>query len=127
MALRSVDDLLAFIEVARELSFTRAAAKLGVSPSALSHSMRGLEERLGLRLLTRSTRSVTLTPTGDRLDLVQPHLETGKLVQLLADWPPPFAGYHLYYPSRRQPTAAFKVLLETLRYPRPRPAVRQKE
>jgi DNA-binding transcriptional LysR family regulator len=118
MALRSVDDLLAFIEVARELSFTRAAAKLGVSPSALSHSMRGLEERLGLRLLTRSTRSVTLTPTGDRLDLVQPHLETGKLVQLLADWTPPFAGYHLYYPSRRQPTAAFTVLLETLRYPR---------
>jgi DNA-binding transcriptional LysR family regulator len=127
MARRSLDDLLAFIEVARELGFTRAAAKLGVSPSALSHSMRGLEERLGLRLLTRSTRSVTLTPTGDRLDLVQPHLETGKLVQLLADWTPPFAGYHLYYPSRRQPTAAFKVLLETLRYPRPRPAVRQKE
>jgi DNA-binding transcriptional LysR family regulator len=67
MARRSVDDLLAFVEVARELSFTRAAAKLGVSPSALSHSMRGLEERLGIRLLTRSTRSVTLTAAGDRL------------------------------------------------------------
>jgi DNA-binding transcriptional LysR family regulator len=61
MARRSADDLIAFIEVARELSFTRAAAKLGVSPSALSHSMRGLKERLGLRLLTRTTRSVTLT------------------------------------------------------------------
>jgi DNA-binding transcriptional LysR family regulator len=297
MARRSVDDLLAFIEVARELSFTRAAAKLGVSPSALSHSMRGLEERLGLRLLTRSTRSVALTAAGDRLlqsigprldeidaelaalgelrdkpagtiritvdehgfnsalwpalrkllpkypeikvevaiengftdivaerfdagvrlggtvakdmiampigpdlrmvavaapsylagktlprkpqdltehacvnlrlstrggiyawefekrgrefrvrvdgqfivngiapmliatldgfgvgylplDLVQSHLDKGKLVQLLPDWTPPFAGYHLYYPSRRQPTAAFTVLLETLRYPR---------
>jgi DNA-binding transcriptional LysR family regulator len=296
MARRSVDDLLAFIEVARELSFTRAAAKLGVSPSALSHSMRGLEERLGLRLLTRSTRSVTLTAAGDRLlqsigprldeidaelaalgelrdkpagtiritvdehgfnsalwpalrkllakypdikvevaiengltdivaerfdagvrlggtvakdmiampigpdvrmvavaassyltgkalprkpqdltehacvnlrlstrggiyawefekrgrefrvrvdgqfivngiapmltatldgcgvgylplDLVQPYLDKGRLVQLLSDWTPPFAGYHLYYPSRRQPTAAFTVLLETLRYP----------
>jgi len=298
MPRRSVDDLLAFIEVARELSFTRAAAKLGVSPSALSHSMRGLEERLGLRLLTRSTRSVTLTAAGDRLfhsvgprldeidaevaalgelrdkpagiiritvdehgfnsalwpalrkllpkypdvkvevavenglidivaerfdagvrlggtvakdmiampigpemrmvtvaapvyltgkalprkpqdltehscinlrlstlgglyawefekrgkelrvhvegqfivngiapmltatldgcgigylplDLVQPYLDKGKLVLLLADWTPPFAGYHLYYPSRRQPTAAFTVLLETLRYSRP--------
>jgi DNA-binding transcriptional LysR family regulator len=298
MARRSVDDLLAFIEVARELSFTRAAAKLGVSPSALSHSMRGLEERLGLRLLTRSTRSVTLTAAGDRLlqsigprldeihaelaalgelrdkpagsiritvdehgfnsalwpalrkllprypdikvevaiengftdivaerfdagvrlggtvakdmiampigpdlrmvavaapsylagkalprkpqdltehacvnlrlstrggiyawefekrgrefrvrvdgqfivngiapmlvatldgcgvgylplDLVQRHLDKGKLVQLLPDWTPPFAGYHLYYPSRRQPTAAFTVLLETLRLTRP--------
>ena len=67
MPRRSVDDLLDFIQVARELSFTRAAAKLGVSPSALSHSIRGLEERLGLRLLTRSTRSVTLTAAGDRL------------------------------------------------------------
>jgi DNA-binding transcriptional LysR family regulator len=297
MPRRSVDDLLSFIEVARELSFTRAAAKLGVSPSALSHSMRGLEERLGLRLLTRSTRSVTLTAAGARLlraigprldeidaeltslgelrdkpagmirvtvdehgfnsalwpalrtllpsypdikvevaiengltdivaqrfdagvrlggavakdmiampigpplrmvavaapaylalrplprrpqdltehtcinlrlatrgaiyawefekrgrelrvrvdgqfivngiapmlvaaldgcgvgylplDLVQPHIDTGALVQLLSDWTPPFAGYHLYYPSRRQPTAAFKVLVEALRYPR---------
>jgi DNA-binding transcriptional LysR family regulator len=298
MARHSADDLIAFIEVARELSFTRAAAKLGVSPSALSHSMRGLEERLGLRLLTRTTRSVTLTAAGDRLlqsvgprfdeidaelaalgelrdkpagtiritvdehgfnsalwpalrrllskypdikvevaiengftdivaarfdagvrlggtvakdmiampigpdlrmvavaapsylagktlprkpqdltehacvnlrlstrggiypwefekrgrefrvrvdgqfivngiapmlvatldgcgigylplDLVQPYLDKGKLVQLLSDWTPPFAGYHLYYPSRRQPTAAFTVLLETLRLNRP--------
>src|SRR5258706_348283 len=47
MGRRSLDDLLAFLQVARELSFTRAAAKIGVSPSALSHSMRGLEERLG--------------------------------------------------------------------------------
>jgi len=298
MPRRSVDDLLAFIEVARELSFSRAAAKLGVSPSALSHSMRGLEERLGLRLLTRSTRSVALTAAGERLlqsvgprldeidaelaslgelrdkpagiirvtvdehgfnsalwpalrkllpkypdikvevaiengltdivaerfdagvrlggsvakdmiampigpelrmvavaapsylagkalprkpqdliehacinlrlstrggiyawefekrgrefrvrvdgqfivngiapmliatldgcgvgylplDLVQPYIDKGKLVQLLSDWTPPIAGYHLYYPSRRQPTAAFTVLLETLRYHRP--------
>jgi DNA-binding transcriptional LysR family regulator len=298
MARHSTDDLIAFIEVARELSFTRAAARLGVSPSALSHSMRGLEERLGLRLLTRTTRSVTLTAAGDRLlqsvgprldeidaelaalrelrdkpagtiritvdehgfnsalwpalrrllpkypdikvevaiengftdivaerfdagvrlggtvakdmiampigpdlrmvavaapsylagktlprkpqdltehacvnlrlstrggiypwefekrgrefrvrvdgqfmvngiapmlvatldgcgigylplDLVQPYLDKGKLVQLLSDWTPPFAGYHLYYPSRRQPAAAFTVLLETLRLNRP--------
>ena len=60
-------DLSAFTQVARARSFTRAAATLGVSPSALSHSMRGLEERLGLRLLNRTTRSVTPTEAGERL------------------------------------------------------------
>lgn len=63
----NANDLIAFITVARERSFTRAAAKLGVSPSALSHTMRALEERLGLRLLTRTTRSVTPTEAGERL------------------------------------------------------------
>jgi DNA-binding transcriptional LysR family regulator len=62
-----ISDLLAFLAVARERSFTRGAAQLGVSPSALSHTMRGLEQRLGLRLLTRSTRSVALTEAGERL------------------------------------------------------------
>jgi hypothetical protein len=51
-------DLIAFMTIAREGSFTRAAAKLGVSQPALSHRIRGMEERLGLRLLTRTTRSV---------------------------------------------------------------------
>jgi DNA-binding transcriptional LysR family regulator len=63
----NVNDLLAFLAVARERSFTRAAAKLGVSPSALSHTIRGLEERLGVRLLTRTTRSVAPTEAGERL------------------------------------------------------------
>ena len=63
----NVNDLLAFLAVTRERSFTRAAAQLGVSPSALSHAMRGLEERLGLRLLTRTTRSVAPTEAGERL------------------------------------------------------------
>jgi DNA-binding transcriptional LysR family regulator len=54
-----LDDLLAFIAVARECSFTKAAAKLGVSQSALSHTIRELEARLGVRLLTRTTRSVS--------------------------------------------------------------------
>jgi len=67
MARANVNDLIAFITVARERSFTRAAAKLGVSPSALSHTLRGLEERLGLRLLTRTTRSVSPTEAGERL------------------------------------------------------------
>ncbi len=67
MARQNVNDLLAFLAVARERSFTRAAAKLGVSQSALSHTVRGLEERLGLRLLTRTTRSVSPTEAGERL------------------------------------------------------------
>jgi DNA-binding transcriptional LysR family regulator len=67
MSRQNANDLLAFLAVARERSFTRAAAKLGVSPSALSHAMRGLEERLGLRLLSRTTRSVEPTEAGERL------------------------------------------------------------
>jgi DNA-binding transcriptional LysR family regulator len=63
----NLNDLLAFLAVAQERSFTRAAAKLGVSQSALSHTIRGLEEQLGLRLLTRTTRSVVPTEVGERL------------------------------------------------------------
>lgn len=63
----SFDHLAAFVAVARERSFTRAAAKLGVSQSALSQTIKGLEARLGLRLLTRSTRSVMPTEAGERL------------------------------------------------------------
>jgi len=61
------NDLLAFVAVAREGSFTRAAAQLGVSQSALSHTIRSLEARLGIRLLTRTTRSVSATDAGQRL------------------------------------------------------------
>ena len=61
------NDLAAFVVVADEMSFTKAAAKLEMSPSALSHAMKGLERRLGLRLLTRTTRSVATTEAGDRL------------------------------------------------------------
>src|SRR4051795_10660823 len=62
-----LNDLVAFLAVARERSFTKAAAKLGVSQSALSHTVRGLEARLGVRLLTRTTRSVAPTEAGERL------------------------------------------------------------
>ena len=62
-----LDDLLAFLAVGRERSFTKAAAKLGVSQSALSHTIRELEARLGVRLLTRTTRSVSPTEAGERL------------------------------------------------------------
>ena len=67
MLRRELGDLLAFLAVAKERSFTRAAAKLGVSQSALSHTIRELEERLGIRLLTRTTRSVAPTHAGERL------------------------------------------------------------
>ncbi|WP_138473030.1 LysR family transcriptional regulator [Poseidonocella sp. HB161398] len=67
MARLPLNDLAGFAAVARTRSFTAAAAELGVSPSALSHAMRGLEERLGLRLLARSTRSVAPTEAGAAL------------------------------------------------------------
>src|SRR5271168_3451190 len=66
MPRENLNDLLGFLAIARERSFTRAAAKLGVSQSALSHTIRGLEARLGLRLLTRTTRSVA--PAFDQID-----------------------------------------------------------
>jgi DNA-binding transcriptional LysR family regulator len=71
-----LDDLLAFVAVGRERSFTKAAAKLGVSQSALSHTIRGLEDRLGVRLLTRTTRSVSPTQAGERLlNTISPHFD----------------------------------------------------
>jgi DNA-binding transcriptional LysR family regulator len=76
MPRENFNDLTAFLAVARERSFTRAAAQLGVSQSALSHTVRGLEERLGLRLLTRTTRSVAPTEAGERLlRTLAPHFE----------------------------------------------------
>ncbi|EOZ1401567.1 LysR family transcriptional regulator [Enterobacter hormaechei] len=69
------NDLLSFMVVARERSFTRAAAQLGVSQSALSHAMRNLETRLEVRLLTRTTRSVAPTEAGEQLFMrLSPHL-----------------------------------------------------
>jgi DNA-binding transcriptional LysR family regulator len=63
----NLDDLLAFLAVGKERSFTKAAAKLGMSQSSLSHTIRELEARLGVRLLTRTTRSVAPTQAGERL------------------------------------------------------------
>jgi DNA-binding transcriptional LysR family regulator len=69
-------DLVAFLAVARERSFNRAAAQLGVSASALSHTIRKLEERVGVRLLTRTTRSVSTTEAGERLlRTIGPHFD----------------------------------------------------
>jgi DNA-binding transcriptional LysR family regulator len=67
MAHTKVNDLQAFLAVARDQSFTKAAEKLGITPSALSHTIRALEERLGVRLLARTTRNVAPTEAGERL------------------------------------------------------------
>ncbi len=76
MAKENLNDLQAFVVVARERSFTRAAAQIGLSRSALSHAMLALEARLGVRLLTRTTRSVSTTEAGARLlDTVAPRLQ----------------------------------------------------
>jgi DNA-binding transcriptional LysR family regulator len=76
MPRQNINDLLALRAVARERSFTRAAAQIGVSPSALSHRIRALEERLGVRLLTRTTRSVAPTEAGERLLVaIGPHFD----------------------------------------------------
>lgn len=76
MARDNINDILIFLAVARERSFTKAAAKLGMSQSALSHIVRALEARLGVRLLARTTRSVSLTEAGERLmETVAPRFE----------------------------------------------------
>ena len=83
-----LDDLSVFAAIARTRSFTRAAAELGLSPSTLSHTMRDLETRLGVRLLARTTRSVAPTPAGERLlASLGPALEeVARGLAALADW-----------------------------------------
>ncbi|MEF2073017.1 LysR family transcriptional regulator [Consotaella aegiceratis] len=83
-----LNNLLAFAAIARERSFTRAAAQLSMSPSALSHAIRGLEQRLGVRLLARTTRSVAPTDAGERLlrSLAPALAEIEDGLAALADW-----------------------------------------
>lgn len=87
MSAVKTNDLQAFLVVAQEQSFTKAAVRLGVTPSALSHSMRLLEERLGIRLLARTTRNVSPTEAGERLmRSIAPHFEAiGASVEALGD------------------------------------------
>lgn len=76
MAMNDFSEMVALITVARERSFTRAAVELGVTPSALSHKIRRFEERLGLRLLSRTTRSVAPTEIGEQLiSAIGPYFE----------------------------------------------------
>jgi len=103
-------DLSAFAVVAELLSFRAAASRLGVSPSALSHSMRQLEERLGVRLLNRTTRSVALTDAGQRLlERLRPAIDqvAGALEDLNSERLRPFGRLHIYATQ----TAAAAVVL----------------
>src|SRR4051794_15346824 len=115
-----LDDLIGFVAVARERSFTKAAAKLGVSQSALSQTIRQLEARLGVRLLTRTTRSVAPTEAGERLlGVVAPRFEEieTELTSLreLRD-----------KPAGTAPHTATGIALEKLRPPQLFPGVRGK-
>jgi DNA-binding transcriptional LysR family regulator len=115
----NLNDLVAFMTVARERSFTKAAAKLGISQSSLSHLIRDLEARLGLRLLTRTTRSVSPTDAGERLlGTVGPRLdEVEKELGYLQD-------------LRGQPRGAIRIsstdyATDTILWPRLMPFLRQ--
>jgi DNA-binding transcriptional LysR family regulator len=95
----SLADLTAFVAVADRLSFRAAASQLGVTPSALSHSMRQLEERLGVRLLHRTTRSVSLTDAGRRLlDRLRPAIDqiAGALEDLNQERERPMGRLRIY-------------------------------
>jgi DNA-binding transcriptional LysR family regulator len=111
-------DLLAFLAVARERSFTRAASKLGLSQSALSHTVRALETRLGVRLLTRTTRSVVPTEAGERLlERVAPRLDSiASEVQAVAE-----LGSR---PGGRIRITAVDHVVDTVLWPRLRPLLR---
>ncbi len=115
----NLNDLLAFLALARECSFTRAAAKLGLSQSGLSHKIRGLETRMGVRLLTRTTRSVSLTAAGERL---------------MASVAPPFEAIETELrglsdfrdkPSGTVRITAVDTVTDTLLWPRLAPLLRQ--
>ena len=118
MPRENFNDLFGFLTVARERSFTRAAAQLGLSPSALNHSIQGLEQRLGPRLLSRATRSVAPTEAGERLlFMIAPRSEEieSDLLRLrdLKDRP---AG-------AVRPTAADHPV-DAIRWPKPTPLLR---
>src|SRR6202158_2801727 len=92
-------DLAAFVAIADNLSFRAAAARLDVTPSALSHTMRQLEERLGVRLLHRTTRSVAVTDAGHRLlERLRPAIDqiAGALEDLNQERSRPFGRLRIY-------------------------------
>src|SRR6202795_4646758 len=101
-------DLTAFVAVADRLSFRAAASQLGVTPSALSHSMRQLEDRLGVRLLNRTTRSVSVTDAGRRLlDRLRPAIDqiAGALENLDEERARPMGRLRIYATSQLAATA----------------------
>lgn len=115
----NINDLISFMVVARERSFTRAAAQLGVSQSALSHAMRNLESRLDVRLLTRTTRNVAPTEAGEKLyQRLSPHLqEIAQEIAALCD-------------SRERPAGNIRLTagehaMNTIIWPRIKPFMQQ--
>src|SRR6202140_432933 len=108
-------DLTAFVAVADRLSFRAAASQLGVTPSALSHSMRQLEERLGVRLLNRTTRSVSVTDAGQRLlDQLRPAIDliAGALENLDQERLRPFGRLRVYATNHLVATAVIAPMWE---------------
>jgi DNA-binding transcriptional LysR family regulator len=121
MAREATNDLTAFLAVAREKSFTRAAAQLGVSQSALSHTVRRLETRLGVRLLARTTRSVAMTHAGERLlQSVGPRLDEidAELAALTALREKPAGSFRITAGEHAAETVLWPALARLLpRYP----------
>lgn len=119
MLRENINDLIALAAVAEERSFTRAAARLNVSQSALSHTIKGLEQRLGLRLLTRTTRSVAPTLEGeDLLATLNPCFETIE------------ARLRALNDARDQPTGTVRIVaveyaIETILWPKLSPVLKQ--
>ncbi|ENY72533.1 LysR family transcriptional regulator [Aeromonas diversa CDC 2478-85] len=124
-------ELAVFAAVARHRSFSRAATELGVSPSAISHSLKGLEQRLGVRLLQRSTRAVVPTETGAQLlGRLLPTLDTlsSALEELLEDTGEPVGRLKISAPRAAIEELLAPVLAEyLLRYPRMRVEVVEQE
>lgn len=102
-----VADLIYFMAIARHRSFSRAAIELGVSASALSHALKGLETRLGVRLLYFPE------------PLVAPYVKDGRLRLVLTEWSPLEEGFHIYYSSRRQLPTGLRLLIEFIQEARP--------
>ncbi|MBP2170768.1 DNA-binding transcriptional LysR family regulator [Erwinia toletana] len=118
MARDNLNDLVAFVTVAREQSFTRAAAQLGVSQSALSHTMRSLEAKMGVRLLTRTTRSVSPTEIGEQL-----------LVSLAPKFDDIYSELAALHDQREQPAGTIRIsatdfAIETILWPKLSPLMR---
>ena len=105
----TVNDLVAFLTVARERSFTKAAAQREVRVRAEGQMVCNTVPMM----LDFALAGVGLAHLPE--DVVQQQVHDGRLIRVLEDWCPVVTGYHLYYPSRRQPKPAFKLLLELLR------------
>jgi len=110
--LEDLDGLTMFVAVAEAKGFRAAGARLGVSGSAVNQAIRRLEERLGIGLVRRTTRSVHLTDAGQKLYAeARPALEELRVEEFST----PFPGLYLYYPQRREASRALGAFIDYLR------------